>query len=397
MRELTEQEKREKCFAIFDKALKNNSDNAPDTTINNETNNVECLFDYCISNPPYQFQIGGKRHQVYGNFWLSTWAYAKSSVMIFPIGWQKSTGRASGSSTHKDIRADKSLISVDNYYEDGKNGKPVIFPGVGTSGVNIVVRDNKVNSDTVDFQEYGETVDANKDMNVIKYWSDDTDKIFKKLESFMSSAPARNEGGDKTNINGMDTLITGRNPFGLPGTVFNPINKRSPDIKNTAEKGLIAIVNKKPNQGGREILYVPNNHPKLKTTNIEKHKICWTRNGPWSSWRTCFYTEPNIGLSDAFLCAYFDTKNKALNFKTYFTTCFYRFCTTETATNWDAMRSIHRFVPNLTNVENPRTGLTGWDSDWTDEDLKVLLKDYLTEDDWEYIEKIALESDGGRK
>lgn len=168
----------------------------------------------------------------------------------------------------------------------------------------------------------------------------------------------------------------------------------------TPQEKAIPTLSRNLNDSNYSIHYIsetilPDNVVERKGFN--NYKVVFPKSGAWANWRSYRILEHAVIYCDTFIGTYFDTLNECDNFVTYFTTYFYRFCTTETATNWDAMRSIHRFVPNLTNVENPRTGLTGWDSDWTDEDLKVLLKDYLTEDDWEYIEKIALESDGGRK
>lgn len=88
------------------------------------------MFDYCVGNPPYQAQSGGKRHQVYSQFWVYSWDFATSSIMVFPIGWQKSSGRASGSSLHKGMREDKKLVSVDNYYEDKKKSPVILLSAV---------------------------------------------------------------------------------------------------------------------------------------------------------------------------------------------------------------------------------------------------------------------------
>ncbi|MDE6476618.1 MAG: hypothetical protein K2L48_00165 [Mycoplasmoidaceae bacterium] len=57
---------------------------------------------------------------------------------------------------------------------------------------------------------------------------------------------------------------------------------------------------------------------------------------------------------------------------------------------------MHKHVPDLSDVKNPRTGKIGWDSDWTNEDLKKIFS-FIHEDEWKYIEEKALSSDGGRK
>lgn len=76
--------------------------------------------------------------------------------MIFPKGWQTSTGRASGSTKHYLIREDKHIISVDNYYEDIHKNPLILFTTASTGGVNIVNWDQDYdNKGSVDFYEYG--------------------------------------------------------------------------------------------------------------------------------------------------------------------------------------------------------------------------------------------------
>ena len=56
-----------------------------------------------------------------------------------------------------------------------------------------------------------------------------------------------------------------------------------------------------------------------------------------------------------------------------------------TAFNQDTYKTVYRFIPDLSETVNPRTGKTGYDSDWTDDDLKTVFAGILTDDDWIYI------------
>lgn len=395
--------KDKKLVGLFDEVLKeladkNNSDGVndvdidtdnTDTTTHNDTDTK--LFTYTVSNPPYQMDTGGKRHQIYPNFWVNSWLLSHKSVMIFPIGWQKSTGRASGSALHKTIREDKSLVEVDNYYEDLKKNKIMLFPGIGTSGVNIISRDDNVNTDTVVFKEYGDIVDTYKDMSVVKYWSDATDKIFKKLESFMAD----------NNIPACDQLITSRNPYGVVGYYSTDKKRKEFNfVHKEYKENCIKSWTRNYENSQYSIHYIeesilPDNVKSRK--GFGQHKLIWAKSGAPANWRNNTILEPNVIFSDTFIGAFFNTLHEAENYRTYFKTLFYRCMITETATDHNAMKKIHRHCPDLSTITNPRTGLTGWDSDWSDDDLQELLKDYLTEDDWAYIKETALKSDKGRQ
>lgn len=82
--------------------MKNNSDNSPDTAVDNDANNVECLFDYCISNPPYQKKTGKSENskitykRVYDAFQYYASSMAKDTVMIYPSFWLNNVRRGLG-------------------------------------------------------------------------------------------------------------------------------------------------------------------------------------------------------------------------------------------------------------------------------------------------------------
>lgn len=78
------------------------------------------------------------------------------------------------------------------------------------------------------------------------------------------------------------------------------------------------------------------------------------------------------------------------------TTYFYRFLISERASHHNSMRTVHEYVPDLSSITNPRTWLKGYESDWIDDDLRVILKDTLTDEDWQYTKEIAISNGGGR-
>lgn len=111
--------------------------------------------DIIISNPPYQ---QGHR-QVYADFYkLAVDLDPEILCMVFPLGWQKPNNRNGlnriNCATYK---RDPHLVSIDNYV--GRAAEK-LFPGFGTGGVNIVLRDKKYDNNGVIKQyEAGKFVD----------------------------------------------------------------------------------------------------------------------------------------------------------------------------------------------------------------------------------------------
>lgn len=94
--------------------------------------------DIIISNPPYQ---QGHR-QVYADFYkMAVDLDPELLCMIFPLGWQKPNNHNGlGQINRSNYKRDSHLVSIDNY--SGRTAEK-LFPGFGTGGVNIVLRDKK--------------------------------------------------------------------------------------------------------------------------------------------------------------------------------------------------------------------------------------------------------------
>lgn len=115
---------------------------------------------------------------------------------------------------------------------------------------------------------------------------------------------------------------------------------------------------------------------------------------------------------DDLICAHFDDERHARGYQSYLRTRFYRvlieFSSPE---RQSAFASVHSLVPDLSTIVNPRTGKTGWESSWTDEDLFALFTlnpikqavangdenpldaAILTVDDWRHIIEITKAAD----
>lgn len=110
--------------------------------------------DIIISNPPYQ---QGHR-QVYADFYkLAVDLDPEVLCMVFPLGWQKPNNHNGlGQINHSIYKRDPHLVSIDNY--NGRTAEK-LFPGFGTGGVNIVLRDRKYHNDgTIKQYESGKLI-----------------------------------------------------------------------------------------------------------------------------------------------------------------------------------------------------------------------------------------------
>ena len=395
--DMSDSEKDKKLVGLFDEVLKEladknkndsvndvdiNTDNT-DTTTHNDTNTK--LFTYTVSNPPYQDSTNRNSIQIYDKFWLSAAYYSHLSIMIFPIGWQKSSGKGTGSAKHPLMRSDKRIKIVDNYYENKKENNFILFPTVSTGGVNIVLLDNNYdNKGKVKYYEYG-VYKKEKDLTDQRFWSLRTDDIFNKVDSYIK------DNGIKT----IRDIMPGRTPYGVRTFMVKkekPESKYFSDIDNNNSYKCWANIN-----NNYSWVFLDKNAPFIKDYHIDKYKAVFPITGAYRCWRSSFTMKPNEIFTDTFICITFNTLKEAQNYNKYLSTLFYRFLITESTNSHNANRNIHIHCPDLSTIINPRTGLTGWDSDWTDDDLQELLKDYLTEDDWAYIKETALKSDKGRQ
>ena len=365
------------------------------------SSNEDFKFTYCISNPPYQMATGGKSHQIYPEFWLIATKISKNISMIFPIGWQTSSGRASGSALHSKIREDTRIISVDNYYENKKVHPLILFETASTGGVNIVNWNYQHNNKgIVKFYEYGELVDRKWDLQKQKkldkyigrvvYIDRDkiTQQIFSKLHKYYSSF--------------MNEIVSGRNPCGLQTFYANPQREIYNQLSFEPKPDFIKFWGKDEGEGKRKWMYISKdfkdgkNSIKINNENENFYKVIWPKSGANANWRDTKVLKPKEYFTDTFINVYLKSEKQCENFISYFKTFFYRFCEVKTATDHNAYCTVHQHIPNLQEIRNPRTNKIGWYSDWTNEDLKVIFS-FITEEEWKYIETEALKSDNGRK
>lgn len=336
-------------------------------------------FACVASNPPYQISVSNNSSmQIYGNFYTISKLIGDYISMVFPKGWLYSSGAGSGSSHHVEMRADPGLISVNCFNED-RSSPVILFEGAGTGGVNIVFRKSDHNNGGfVDYYEHSNFIEK-RDLSNHLYWSSEAQNIFDIIEAWI----------DKNNLSRMSAREwTNKVPFGLRTYILRDKDRDEFKYVDSPDGGIKFYG--KDNKWGYHT--ISRNAPFLKTENIDRWKAAWSKTGAENNYRQAMVIEPGVIFAEQMQGIFFDSELHTKNFITYFRTNLYRFCLSTRALDRHAGRKLH-IVPDLVSVTNPRTGLIGYESDWTNEDLKKLFEDVLTEEDWTYIEKVAIESD----
>jgi hypothetical protein len=204
----------------------------------------------------------------------------------------------------------------------------------------------------------------------------------------------------------MNTEITGWNPCGILTYFTNPDRKQYKLLSpNKIDNYAIKFWACDRHDNTYKWFYIKNINDimddkgnKIKITNQNKnfYKVIWKKSGAWANWRNTKILQPNEYFSDTFICCYFKNITQCENFISYFKTYLYRFLISKMSNDQNAYRHIHELCPNLSKIKNPRTNKIGWDSDWTNNDLKKIMP-FITSYEWTYIEQEALKADGNRK
>lgn len=79
----------------------------------------------------------------------------------------------------------------------------------------------------------------------------------------------------------------------------------------------------------------------------------------------------------------FTSESEAQGFMSYLQTEFAKRLLRESIVG--RLSALGVFLPDLSHAVNPSTGLIGWESSWSDNDLRELFFNILTDSDWEYL------------
>lgn len=328
-------------------------------------------FDATVGNPPYQMELSkGNSFQIYPRFYKLSALVASVVCLVIPSGWQRSTGGSSAATLHGWMRKDRQLQEVHNYSEAAKS-PTLLFPDAATSGVSIVLRGAKEIAKPLLFEEG--LPKGPHDFSKPQLWSARTEELFVKLKDLPSMA----------------SVIWSTNHFNFnTNSATNEQSEQYPFLRE-AESEATYSVWARGADGKYRWFYIDKAYTKLRTMAIPRWKVIFPKSGPDRIHRAAKILKPGELTSATFIGASFDTREECEGFISYLKTDLYRALLTERATNHDTVRTFHEFVPDLTHVVHPETGVEGWANVWTDRALKLVLANVLTEDDWAYIHSLA--------
>lgn len=326
-------------------------------------------FSAVVGHPPAR--NNNSRIQGYADYYLTARDEGEIISLLLPTSWLIRGNNALRAPSFRKIREDSGIVLVDDCVPVKPGGKST-----------VVLRKEGFNKPAT-LQSNGELVTETVDLQNFSPYAGRIDEVISKI----------NEWREKNEVPSMFEKVSPVNPYGIFGSDLEK-TKGSP-ISASPKDGTLPLY-AKSRYGSRELLYIDESFPLLKgLENLSSFKVVWWRLGAYRSWREVTTLLPGSIHSDQFLSVNFDSEAEADGFLSYFKSSFYRFLYVTASATYDCTRITHRFVPDLTNVQNPLTGKVGWMSGWSDSSLKELLKDFLEDDDWGVIDAEVLRSDPG--
>lgn len=374
----------------------------------------EGVFDHVVSNPPYQIPTTASRNvSIWPEFLMSAVAIGKNVSMINPARWIKG-GSGTGLTGIRDWIMENPRLT--KYYTMRDTDA---FPGTIIRGgvcIEVFIQDHrsgdmsigkwdKENGWSEDTFVPVEGLDISldpKDMNLVgrilgytqnRGLYDVSPSMWVSGQSILTKKISPVVTGDKRSDYGFTTQRIYRDPNYFVSQESNVIGQsikvffiRNPDdpFRKSGKIGVKYLPFTEAQEGSTrdKILSYQVVIPKTEGKNLYRRLM-----------PIAIHYET---YAFSWMCKDFYTKEEAENFESYMKTYFYRYLVALRITSQHAFANVHRFVPDLEDVVNPRTGLTGYHSDWTDDDLRDLLKDHLTDDDWRYIKAEAVKADKGK-
>ena len=335
--------------------------------INQDTN---MKLDAIVGNPPYQLtggSGGSNDSPIYQYFCLLGFDLRPNyASFIIPSRWF-SAGREALIGT---FRTRMQICGNISYMKNNTNGR-YFFPTVELKGGVCYFRydRNYKGKCNYTYVNHGETVIDDVDLNRLSLIVRDpriahiVEKVYQKM---------REEG-----INGVDTIISGDTPFGIPTnpmgsakTPFSvyPSNDKDHDVM------VYYIDNKK-----RKIAYVAKTDIRKNSNDIDKAKVFMPKasgsgNDPYVIGET-IVAPGNSVCSQTFVYSAFANQEIARNFDSYIKTKFVRLLVASIKITQDCLSGVFRFVP-LQDFSKP----------WTDAELYV--KYGLSDEEIAFIESI---------
>lgn len=366
-------------------------------------------FDHVISNPPYQLNTDdhGGAKPIWQYFLTAASEVGKHIAIINPARWQKG-GQGTG------LLGVKTWLMGNPHFEKVIN-MPAneIFPTASISGdISIEIIDNTRTFKNPKIGTWDKTNNWSefKDFildEIIDISIDDKDSsiVRKIIESDIYSNFEKQlwiGGQDQKTIKPSSVSVNDpRADFGImKPRLYRDIDYFVTKQEKQDDISYVKIYYGEKGSGNLSERYLPVSEMQNTAKNNERLPK-WKAMVPASNAHFIYRNlgplgEPNSLCTPTWLCRSFDSEIEAIGFNSYIKTYLYRYLISIRKTSHIALANIHRFVPDLVSIKNPRTGKVGYNSDWTDDDLVELFKDVLTMNDWKHIKATAVAADKGK-
>lgn len=337
-------------------------------------------FDIVVGNPPYQENIGTKGvndslgKQLFPHFMkLAMLVSSNKSTMIVPSKW------FTGNAQDRSFLNLRNFVSTHNHFKKITtylNGKDV-FPDVNTGSVMYYLYDNTY-SGTVDFANI-----QNEERTIMErpLFEENLDVIIPMNSMISIMQKVKNES-----FVSLQTIVTGRNPFGVPATDSELTQKTTTMMDNDHNISILCAY--------EEVRYINESEVTRNQELMNRWKVCTAKiNGgagtildgkPVSILGKTFVLGQNSVCSNTLLAiGSFDAEKEAQNLEKYMNTRFFRFMLGIKKNANVLTSNIYYFVPmqDFTNSSD-----IDWNKSVSEVDEQLYNKYGLTQKEIDFIE-----------
>lgn len=345
-----------------------------------ETHEAEAnlLFGVAMGNPPYQMQaseLGMQTVDLFPSFTLLSVDLANLTSLLEPIGrwWQNGKKEL-----HKSLLSSRRVVSLD-YWPVSSLGRLFCGQPVGVAdGVGVLVIGQE-RHDVIRMSMEGSPRETVEYASLLSKPCTPLTAIDNKILTSIASAGFPRWKDHYVVRSGDLHGLTGA---GLAEHVLKEVPGDS-----VPPEGTVKIYSTTSSNLGDKSKYWLVDEDVIAGNMTRGFKVCFGESmieNPSRAYRTYVLDDKTTFGHSTVMLAAVDDRRQADNMLSYVSTAFAEYCMRSSLAA--RMSTVAANLPDVSSTLNPRTGKIGWDSDWTDGDLKIVFKDVLTEDDWKHIE-----------
>lgn len=345
-----------------------------------ETHEAEAdsAFGVAMGNPPYQMQaseLGMQTVDLFPSFTLLSVDLANLTSLLEPVGrwWQNGKKEL-----HKSLLSSRRVVSLD-YWPVSSLGRLFCGQPVGVAdGVGVLVIGQE-RHDVIRMSMEGSPRETVEYASLLSKPCTPLTAIDNKILTSIASA-----GFPRWKDH---YVVRSGDLHGLTGAgLAEHVLKEVPGDSIPPE-GTVKIYSTTSSNLGDKSKYWLVDEDVIAGNMTRGFKVCFGESmieNPSRAYRTYVLDDKTTFGRSTVMLAAVDDRRQADNMLSYASTAFAEYCMRSSLAA--RMSTVAVNLPDMSSTLNPRTGKIGWDSDWTDGDLKIVFKDVLTEDDWKHIE-----------